>query len=103
MMSPTGPPTPPPPPAPHHRLARVARKGVPISHSHIDGKPWPVPIEQLRECLRLPERQLIDRRAAADLFIVVRHLFQTAGRDRHTSKHVGQKRANLHRLRGAAL
>ena len=57
---------------------------------------------RLRERLRLPEGQLVQRRAAADQLVVVHHLLEALGRDAPAAHDVVEERADLLRAGRAA-
>jgi hypothetical protein len=68
---------------------------VPVPHAHEYRQVEARGPKPLAKAVRLRARQISEGRDAAEELVVMRHLFDTLGRNPTSTKHVGEKRPDI--------
>ena len=85
-----------------HLRHRVLQERMPVAHAHAHGQRDVARDERRFERARLRDRQVRERRDAAEPFVVMRDLLHAFGRDAPSAQNVPEKRAHVRRtLRSA--
>jgi len=78
-----------------HRGERIGQERVPVPHAHEHRQVEPRGLEPLAETVRLRARQLSKGRDTTEVLVMMRHLFDTVGRNPTSTKHIGKKRPDV--------
>ena len=85
-----------------HRGERLVEVRSPVPHPHVDGQREAVRTQPGAEGVGLADRQLIQRRAAPDPLVVVRHLLEPGRRNRAPAGDVEEEGSDVLGPLGAA-